>query len=48
MHTYRKLDEYISRIDEPNQSACHALVAQYKDIIERALGSTEKHQAWVG
>ncbi len=48
MQNYRTFEEYISQIDEPNQSACLAMVARYKDIFERAMGSTKKHQAWPG
>jgi len=47
MH-YRKVEDLLTLIDEPNRSAYLRLLADNKKLFQTVQGSTNNHQAWHG
>jgi len=47
-HLLDALDELLALVDEPNRSACQALLEDNRALFETARGSTHNHQAWAG
>lgn len=45
---YRSIDDLLEFIDEPNRSACQRILAEHRQLFERARGSTHNHQTWDG
>jgi hypothetical protein len=47
-HNYDSLEELLSKIDEPNRSACKRLYADYQHLFVSAPGASHNHQSWPG
>lgn len=45
---YLSIEQLIDRIDEPNRTKSHAILAENREIFETAPGSTYNHQTWMG
>jgi hypothetical protein len=47
-HRYRRIEEMIEMIDEPNRSACATILADNRDLFQKVQGASHNHQAWPG
>ncbi|MES3004621.1 MAG: hypothetical protein V4690_00745 [Patescibacteria group bacterium] len=45
---YQTIDEMLNLLDEPNGSICKRILADHRDLFEKAHGSTHNHQTWEG
>ncbi len=48
MTPYESVESLVTRIDEPNGSACARIVAEHRALFSTVQGSTHNHQAWRG
>ena len=45
---YSSIERMIALIDEPNRSACQAILMEHEKLFQTVQGSTHNHQAWLG
>jgi len=45
---YYSLEELLDMVDGPNRSLCKKIYVDNQTMFEKAMGSSVKHQAWVG
>ena len=45
---YRRIEEMLTMINEPNQTKCFNILLENKKLFQAVQGSTHNHQAWPG
>ncbi len=45
---YRRIEQMIKMIDEPNRFACAKILSENRELFQKVQGSTHNHQAWPG
>lgn len=45
---YLPVERLLDLIEEPHQSACRRILADHRELFEKARGSTHNHQTWEG
>lgn len=45
---YCRVEDMIALIEEPNRSACLAILSDHKQLFQKVQGASRNHQAWPG